>query len=376
MMILVDMTTVYEYNIHGSINSYIIRFLKGVPFENRSHFKLLVPLQSVDLIKNLLPDYLIEKFGSENFFVEFFRRVCTMSMSLFYEYKVNHSGCDVLFIANDLVPYTRVKTKLRKVVVIHDLKCIKNKYPLGPKSFTRANFLFYEKFLLSADTIIAISNYTKKDILDNFEKVKSKNIQVVYNSICLSNIEAAPEMLDVIGEKYILYVNTLQKYKNIETLLYAFAMIKDNISNNLVVVGKATEYWNKEMVPLLEKLGLTSRVIQIQNLSDAELKYVYTHASLFVTTSLHEGFGYSPIEAACCNIPVISSKCEALYETTCGLVDYYEPELDYNNLAHTMLHVILNPPEKNKLLYISNFFKNKYSSIDYVNSLMDLLISA
>jgi glycosyltransferase involved in cell wall biosynthesis len=295
-------------------------------------------------------------------------------MSLFYKYKVEHSGCDVLFIANDLIPYTSVKTNLRKVVVIHDLKCIKNKYPLGPDSFIKASFLFYKKFLLSADTIIAISNYTKKDILDNFEKVNSENIRVVYNSICLSNIEAAPEMSDVIGEKYILYVNTLQKYKNIETLLYAFAMIKDNVSNNLVVVGKATEYWNKEMIPLLAKLELTNRVIQIQNLSDAELKYVYTHASLFVTTSLHEGFGYSPIEAACCNVPVISSKCEALYETTCGLVDYYESELNYNNLAHTMLHVILNPPEKNKLLYISNFFKNKYSAKIQGELLLDILM--
>lgn len=48
------------------------------------------------------------------------------------------------------------------------------------------------------------------------------------------------------NEKYILYVNTLNKYKNIETLVKAFHTISQDITQNLVLVGKDTTYWREE----------------------------------------------------------------------------------------------------------------------------------
>lgn len=43
---------------------------------------------------------------------------------------------------------------------------------------------------------------------------------------------------------------------------------------------------------------------------------LYSNASLFVSPSLMEGFGFTPIEAAIHCVPVVCTKETALYETT------------------------------------------------------------
>ncbi|WP_158296832.1 glycosyltransferase [Prevotella jejuni] len=162
-------------------------------------------------------------------------------------------------------------------------------------------------------------------------------------------------------KNYILFVNTLLPYKNIMTFLNAFYLIKDKIKQNIIIVGKTTEYWTNEVIPFLEQKGLLHRVVHLENISNAELVKLYQDASLFVTTSLKEGFGYTPIEAAMCGCPVISSKCEALLDTTKDLLFYYEPAQDAGELSKQICYVINNPPSKKKLDDIAYKYREIYS---------------
>ena len=142
---------------------------------------------------------------------------------------------------------------------------------------------------------------------------------------------------------------------------------------DLFVVGKKTAYWEDEIEPLVKQYHLEEKVRVYSNLKDEELKYLYSRASLFVSPSLNEGFGYTPIEAAMNNCPVICTKCEALPDTTRGKVYYYENPMDENELAAKIDSVLNCPPSVEELSEIASFFKNTYSPNKQVAKILELL---
>lgn len=113
-------------------------------------------------------------------------------------------------------------------------------------------------------------------------------------------------------------------------------------------------------MPFIKEHGFENRVHVLFGISDEELRYLYENADLFVTTSTHEGFGYTPIEAAIYKCPVISTRCEALSDTTQGKFTYLDSPFDDDKLSTLMLEIIKKGKDMVLLMKISEFFKNMY----------------
>lgn len=160
---------------------------------------------------------------------------------------------------------------------------------------------------------------------------------------------------------YILYVNALKEYKNLLTLIKAFYILKDKIGHNLLIIGSPTKYWKNVIWPYILKKQITDRIKIISNVSNNELTMYYSRAKLFISPSLHEGFGYTPIEAAICYTPVITTEVDALYETTLGLLNYYHPALDEKALADKIMEVLHQGCDIGTRKQISDLFKEKYN---------------
>lgn len=105
------------------------------------------------------------------------------------------------------------------------------------------------------------------------------------------------------------------------------------------------------------------------------LKWLYVHADLFVTTSTHEGFGYTPIEAAICECPVISTRSESLPEVTCNLLNYYDPPESWKKLATVMSSLLKQKRDTRKLRSVSECFKNRYDNSNQSIKIYNLIIS-
>ena len=217
---------------------------------------------------------------------------------------------------------TFVRTKLKTFATIHDIYRIHHGTKKDAAKFT-------EFINDNTTSLIAISNYTKNDIIKTTGC--KKNIPVIPNSIVF-DVSRQQKILELEQKKYILDLNAYVEKKNPMTLLKAYNIIKNKTDLKLVFCGgyKKEQVWN-EMQDFIEKNNLTRQVKMLFRVKDEERNWLLANAALFATPSLFEGFGRTPVEAAICKIPVISTKETSLYEATQGLCNYVENATDEKN---------------------------------------------
>ena len=123
----------------------------------------------------------------------------------------------------------------------------------------------YKYAVKHSDLIIAISEQTKKDIIE-FYKIDPDKIKVVYQS-CHKNFRKnhLPEELKTVKEKFnlprefLLNVGTIETRKNLISVINAMDLMKIDIP--LVVVGKKTAYMNFLKIQIKKELEENYMVI-------------------------------------------------------------------------------------------------------------------
>jgi len=199
-------------------------------------------------------------------------------------------------------------SKNKVVITIHDLafKTLKNEFTFKTRLWK--NFIT-DLSVKKADKIITITNFTKSEIEKYYPYAKDKTA-VIYNGFNDFSKEPINEKKlrngfnEIISNPYILTVSTISPRKNIDGLIKAFNLLKEQIPHNLIIAGK--NGWNYEYVfKLVDELKLNDRVWFTGAVTDDELKLLYKNASLFVYPSYYEGFGLPPLEAMACGCPTI-----------------------------------------------------------------------
>lgn len=208
------------------------------------------------------------------------------------------------------------KTGIPTVVTIHDL--IFKRFPEYYKATDRA--IYERKFKEAcevADLVIAISEQTKKDIIQFFN-IDEKKIRVVYQSCSSIFHQEINKMMLMkvrvkyqLPERFLLNVGTIEKRKNALLIIKALKKLDENIP--LVIIGKKTPYID-EIKQYLMKNDLEHRVIFHHTISFDELPIIYHLSSAFIYPSRFEGFGIPIIEALQCGVPVIAATGSCLEE--------------------------------------------------------------
>ena len=155
---------------------------------------------------------------------------------IFMPFKIRKSGIDLMHFPHFNVPIFCFKPF---IITIHDL--ILKKFPTSRAS-TLTPFLYslknlaYKIVIFSAvkraKKIIAVSNYTKKDVLKYF-KINKDKIEVIYEGV------SSQSRSDLFGVTFLqkrlhqkgltlLYVGNAYPHKNLERLILAFdKLVKD-----------------------------------------------------------------------------------------------------------------------------------------------------
>lgn len=218
------------------------------------------------------------------------------------------------------LPFNIKKSKVKSIVTIHDL--IFKVYPTTYSLFDRKMYdLKFKKSCENADRIIAISQNTKKDVVD-FYGIDPYKIDVIYqscNPIYFNQIDeiAANNLIKELHlpSEYLLFVGSIERRKNLELIIRAYQHLSPSEQLPLVVIGNGKAYKN-EMLKLIEQKKLTSKVIWLNKLSNNEhLQYIYHKATALIYPSFYEGFGLPVAEALLCKTPVITSNVSCLPES-------------------------------------------------------------
>jgi len=249
----------------------------------------------------------------------------TLSRQLKTGIDAQNNNADIFHGLSGELPLRWNPKPIKKVVTIHDL--IFERYPEYYTWIDRKiHFWKFKKAANSADKIIAISEQTKRDIIQ-FLKVNENKIEVVYQGCHASFKEKQSEgILKQIKEKFnlpekfILNVGTIEPRKN---LLNVVKALKDSKIPLVVVGAKKPKYFK-----LIEK-EIEKNKIEVQFLSGVsmeELAGIYKLAEIFIYPSFFEGFGIPVIEALFSETVVITSNTSCLPEAGGPDSVYVNPE--------------------------------------------------
>ncbi len=260
----------------------------------------------------------------------------------------------------------------RKIIVtIHDL--ILFHFPtIKNSTLSRIHYLIkyltYRMVINSivrrAEAIIAISKFTKNDLIRTL-KVSKNKIKVIYqgcNFLTIKTGEKSETILKKYGiiKPYLLCVGNAYPHKNLERLSRVFSLFnRQNPKVNLVLAGGRDYFYQR-----LENKIKTEKIKKIffpGFIEQSDLETIFKESEMFIYPSLYEGFGFPPLEALVYGKSVACSERTSMPEILENTVEYFNPEnekemLDCLNKVFKSRKILRNYKQKEKIARIIKKF--------------------
>lgn len=322
--------------------------------KQESNFVIIVHPAAEDVIRKKFPTF--EIYGVSGAFLKNFYGIFSKSgMNKIKKYGIYDACMKIHGITKIWFPFMLPQ-------IVQNCKCdyVGTCHDLMQRNVN--NNAAYKNIFEQSKRIIAISTYTKKQIVSNYN-ISEEKVTVIPNSIYFSTNNAMFEEIPALRRrKFILDCNAFASRKNTIVMIKAFERLKGRITEDLVLCGgyKFDDYFD-ECKEYIGSKGLSNRIHVFLGIEEKQKNWLFKNCTLFVTPSENEGFGRTPIEAALFLKPVISSRATSLEEVTCGLVHYIENPRDDEELAKTIIDVLQNPDSEKKLISIKETFVQKYS---------------
>lgn len=269
---------------------------------------------------------------------------------------------DIFFMPN--LTFSALSQKTQLILTVHDLS-----FERYPEMFSWKRRLWHylvqpQKLCRQAEKIIAVSQSTKNDLVSLY-KIDPEKISVHYSGLAdkFRVINRNDQQLIATKEKYrlpyrfILYLGTLEPRKNITSLIKAFNQFKkqaqaennEELNKYKLVLAGCDGWLMKKILAEIKTSPYRGDILKINGVAEEDKEYFYNLASLFVYPSFFEGFGFPPLEAMRCGVPVITANCSSLPEIINGggiMIDPHRP----SEIAQAMREILTDKVLREKLI--------------------------
>jgi glycosyltransferase involved in cell wall biosynthesis len=251
----------------------------------------------------------------------------------------------------DLVYLYEQKRNLGFKVVLFCYDVIPVKFPHLCVGDVVASFArYFANLAWCADKVLCISECSQNDLkallselgtpLPNMSVIKlGCQLPLVATDVIASDVAA------LLGQRFVLFVSTIERRKNHETLYRAYARLVEAGEANLpllVFVGMPGWGVNDLMADLQLDPRTKDLIKLLHHVNDADLARLYQHALMTVFPSLYEGWGLPVAESLAAGKCCLASSVASIPEVGGDLVEYVDP-WDVPAWAERLLWYFNNP---------------------------------
>ncbi|MXZ74175.1 MAG: glycosyltransferase family 4 protein [Gemmatimonadetes bacterium] len=206
----------------------------------------------------------------------------------------------------------------------------------------------------------AVSESTRDELVRM--GVAADRISVVHNGLDARFLDAAnmgppaapdrkeaPAAPDRKEAGLVIYLGRLKKYKNVDHLIQAMAIVREKVPGaRLVIVGAGDR--RRALEALTRSMGLDDAVQFTGFVSEAEKLRLLTRAEVAAYPSSKEGWGITVIEANACGVPVVAARVPGLRDAVVdGETGVLVPLGDREAMARALID-LLHDREKREWL--------------------------
>lgn len=298
--------------------------------------------------------------------------------------EIHKDACEVFLSLYQSSTVFRTSEVSKHVMVVHDI--IPRFFPEYRRNMRQSLYWkAVERGIRSADQIVAVSEYTKKDLVHELAFSEDK-ISVAYPDVAPRFHESLSDgALASVLEKYdiqpgyIYHGGGLEVRKNAERVLRAYKLLITEgqaALPQLVISGKIFHSSNKlatDVEGLVEELGLEDHVKLLGFVADEDVPALYRGALFFVYPSLYEGFGLPVLEALRMRVPVLTSDVASLPEIAADAVLYCDPK-SVELIADGMRRLIADGALRETLVSTGERQVSRFDWGNFVKKILDTLL--
>jgi len=266
---------------------------------------------------------------------------------------------DVFFMPH--LNFIGLSVGAKSLLTVHDLSFLKY-----PEFFSaRKNFwhrlVKAKKLLKRFSLVIAVSENTKRDIMElggiNPDKVKViySGVGEEYKKLPLINYQFSVKRVRDkynLPERFILYLGTIEPRKNVDGIIRAYNQLRVmscELRDYKLIIAGARGWKSENIYREWDKSAFKNDIKFLGYVEPDDKIYLYNLASVFIYPSFYEGFGFPPLDAMACSVPVVASFASSLPEVVGDAALMVDP-YNINDLAGALEKVLVDENLKNKLI--------------------------
>lgn len=210
----------------------------------------------------------------------------------------------------------------------------------------------------------------------NVEKVQGhrKNVRIIYNALDLP-AGGYHDMKDG-GPFVVVSANRFIPHKRLPMLVNAFSQL-NNPHARLILIGTGQEEEITKTKEEADKQGVSGRVSFSGRIESDEVYKLFEQSSVYVSTSLEEGFPNVFVEAMHFGLPIISTDvggCKEIVRE--GETGYLYNPTDESLIVERLKHLMQNTNLRNKMGKSAYEHSHQYELATVIAQFMDLYNTA